>query len=155
MRISEITTRKKRHLPLLLLADEQESMVDQYLERGRVFVLEEDGIKAQAVVTDEGGGVYELKNLAVTPAHQGQGYGRAMVDWLCSHLPQLNTLVVGTGESPATLGFYKRCGFRPFGRRENFFIDHYDHPIVDGGVVLRDMILLRRDNTETACNIEE
>ncbi len=69
MRISEITTRKKRHLPLLLLADEQESMVDQYLERGRVFVLEEDGIKAQAVVTDEGGGVYELKNLAVTPAH--------------------------------------------------------------------------------------
>ena len=39
MRISEITTRKKRHLPLLLLADEQESMVDQYLERGRVFVL--------------------------------------------------------------------------------------------------------------------
>ena len=155
MRISEITTRKKRHLPLLLLADEQESMVDQYLERGRVFVLEEDGIKAQAVVTDEGGGVYELKHLAVTPAHQGQGYGRAMVDWLCSHLPQLNTLVVGTGESPATLGFYKRCGFRPFGRRENFFIDHYDHPIVDGGVVLRDMILLRRDNTETACNIEE
>ena len=66
-----------------------------------------------------------------------------------------NGLVVGTGESPATLGFYKRCGFRPFGRRENFFIDHYDHPIVDGGVVLRDMILLRRDNTETACNIEE
>ena len=57
MRILEITTRKKRHLPLLLLADEQESMVDMYLDRGRVFVLEEDGVKAQAVVTDEGGGI--------------------------------------------------------------------------------------------------
>ena len=155
MRILEITTRKKRHLPLLLLADEQESMVDMYLDRGRVFVLEEDGVKAQAVVTDEGGGIYELKNLAVMPAHQGKGYGRMMVDWLFFHLPRLNALIVGTGESPATLGFYKRCGFRPFGRRKNFFIDHYNHPIVDGGVVLRDMILLRRDNTETAHNIEE
>lgn len=145
MRISELTTDKKRHLPLLLLADEQESMVDMYLDRGRVFVLEEDGVKAQAVVTDEGGGVYELKNLAVMPAYQGQGYGRAMVDWLFSHLPGLGSLVVGTGESPATLGFYRRCGFRPFDRRKNFFTDHYDHPIVDGGVVMCDMVLLRRD----------
>lgn len=144
-------------MPLLLLADEQESMVDTYLDRGRVFVLEEDGVKAQAVVTDEGGGVYELKNLAVAPAHQGKGYGRMMADWLFFHLPRLNTLIVGTGESPATLGFYRRCGFRPFGRRENFFIDHYDHPIVDGGVALRDMVLLRRDKTRTdaAHDIEE
>ena len=142
MRISELTTDKKRHLPLLLLADEQESMVDMYLDRGRVFVLEEDGVKAQAVVTDEGGGVYELKNLAVVPAYQGQGYGRATVDWLFSHLPEMKSLVVGTGESPATLGFYRRCGFRPFGRRKNFFTDHYDHPIVEDGVLLADMAVL-------------
>ena len=45
---------KRHHLPLLLLADEQESMVDMYLDRGRVFVLEEDGVKAQAVVTSTG-----------------------------------------------------------------------------------------------------
>ena len=31
-----------------------------------MYVLEDDGVKAECVVTDEGGGVYELKNLAVT-----------------------------------------------------------------------------------------
>ena len=30
---------KKQYLDLLLLADEQESMIDRYLERGEMFVL--------------------------------------------------------------------------------------------------------------------
>ena len=35
---------KKQYLDLLLLADEQESMIDRYLERGEMFVLTEAGI---------------------------------------------------------------------------------------------------------------
>lgn len=35
---------KREYLPLLLLADEQENMIDLYLDRGTMFVLEEDGI---------------------------------------------------------------------------------------------------------------
>ena len=34
MEIKEIETNKKQHLDLLLLADEQEDMIDRYLERG-------------------------------------------------------------------------------------------------------------------------
>ena len=33
---------KKRYLDLLLLADEQESMIDRYLERGDMFVLSDN-----------------------------------------------------------------------------------------------------------------
>ena len=60
---------KKKYLELLLLADEQESMVDRYLERGDMFVLFSSKMAAigVAVVTDEGNGVCELKNLAVHP----------------------------------------------------------------------------------------
>ena len=39
MNIQLITTDKKRFLSLLLLADEQESMIDRYLERGELFVM--------------------------------------------------------------------------------------------------------------------
>ena len=39
MRISKIDADKKRYLELLLLADEQESMLDRYLERGDLFVM--------------------------------------------------------------------------------------------------------------------
>ena len=81
MEIRKVETDKKRYLDLLLLADEQEDMVDRYLERGTMYVLEDNGVKAECVVTDEGG-VLELKNLAVEPAFQGRGYGKAMVDFL-------------------------------------------------------------------------
>lgn len=63
MMIKEITNNKKQYLSLLLLADEQESMVDKYLNRGKMYVLFEDNIAiSECVVTDEGNKVLELKN---------------------------------------------------------------------------------------------
>ena len=44
MNIREITDNKKQYLSLLLLADEQESMIDRYLERGTMYVLEDEKI---------------------------------------------------------------------------------------------------------------
>ncbi len=82
MEIRKVETDKKRYLDLLLLADEQEDMVDRYLERGTMYVLRDDGVKAECVVTDEGKGILELKNIAVEPAAQGKGYGKAIVDFL-------------------------------------------------------------------------
>lgn len=55
MEMHKIETDKKKYLELLLLADEQESMVDRYLERGDMFVLFSPKMAAigVAVVTDE------------------------------------------------------------------------------------------------------
>ena len=47
LRFEKITTHKKRFLDLLLLADEQESMIDRYLERGEMFVARDDGRSRQ------------------------------------------------------------------------------------------------------------
>ena len=64
MKIKEIKENKKQFLPLLLLADEQEDMIDRYLNRGTMYVLDDDGVKCECVVTDEGKGVLEIKNIA-------------------------------------------------------------------------------------------
>ena len=62
MEIRKITEQKKRYLKLLLLGDEQESMIDRYLGRGTLYVLEEEtDVKAVCVVTDEGDGILEIK----------------------------------------------------------------------------------------------
>ena len=45
MTILEIKTNEKQYLPLLLLADEQENMIDCYLERGTMYVLDDDGVQ--------------------------------------------------------------------------------------------------------------
>ena len=145
MEIRKVETDQKKYLDLLLLADEQENMVDRYLERGTMYVLEDDGVKAECVVTDEGNGILELKNIAVEPAFQGKGYGKAMVDFLIrTYKEQFTVLQVGTGDSPATIPFYEACGFRRHHLVKNFFTDHYDHPIYEGGVQLVDMVYLQR-----------
>ena len=145
MEIRKVETDKKQCLSLLLLADEQEDMVDRYLERGFMYVLEDDGIKAECVVTDEGNGVLELKNIAVAPAAQGRGYGKAMVDFLIrTYKGQYAVLQVGTGDSPSTIPFYEACGFYRHHLVKNFFTDHYDHPIYECGVQLVDMVYLQR-----------
>lgn len=147
MNIQLITTDKKRFLSLLLLADEQESMIDRYLERGDLFVMfDAEAIPISvAVATDEGNGVCELKNLAVAPACQRKGYGRQMVEYLCRHYADMcHTLLVGTGESRQTIGFYESCGFTYSHTVADFFIRNYDHPIVEDGKMLKDMIYLRK-----------
>lgn len=145
MKIYGITDNKKQYLPLLLLADEQEDMIDKYLERGTMYVLDEDGAKAECVVTDEGEGILEIKNLATEPDYQGNGYGRALIDFLAeNYAGKYSVLQVGTGESPLTVPFYEKCGFAYHHRIKNFFTDHYDHPIYECGVRLVDMVYLQR-----------
>ena len=145
MNIRVIHKNKKRFLPLLLLADEQEDMIDRYLERGTMYVLEDGGAKAECVVTDEGGGILELKNLAVEPESQRKGYGKALIDFLvCKYKGRYSVLQVGTGDSPLTIPFYEKCGFVRSHKIENFFTDNYDHPIYECGVQLTDMIYLQK-----------
>lgn len=146
IQIREVSHHKKQYLALLLLADEQEDMIDRYLGRGTMYVLENDGVKAECVVTDEGGGVLELKNIAVEPDFQGKGYGKTLVDFLVNtYRGQYSVLQVGTGDSPSTIPFYEACGFRRHHRVKNFFTDHYDHPIYEDGVQLVDMVYLQRE----------
>ena len=145
MQFIEVTENKKRYLPLLLLADEQEDMIDRYLERGTMYVLEDGGVRCECVVTDEGEGVLEIKNLATAPEYQGKGYGKRMIDFLAQrYRGQYRLLQVGTGDCPLTIPFYEKSGFVPSHRVPNFFTDNYDHPIFEGGVQLVDMIYLQR-----------
>ena len=118
MEIYEITDNKKQYLTLLLLADEQEDMIDRYLE---------------------------IKNLATEPDYQGKGYGRALIEFLAEkYTGKYSVLQVGTGESPLTVPFYEKYGFAYHHRIKNFFPDHYDHPIYECGVRLVDMVYLQR-----------
>ena len=146
MEIKRIQENKKAYLPLLLLADEQEDMIDRYLDRGDMYVLEDEGrALASIVVTDEGSGLLEIKNLAVLPSAQKQGYGRRMIRFVAErYRAGYHTLLVGTGDSPLTIPFYERCGFVRSHAVRNFFVDHYDHPIIEEGVQLRDMIYFKK-----------
>lgn len=146
--IRRIEDGKRKYLPLLLLGDEQESLIDGYLDRGDLFVWEQKGkAAAVCVVTREGPGLYEVQNIAVAPSHQRQGIGRAMVEYLWLYYPDLTTLRLGTGDSPSTVSFYQALGFREAGREKDYFSRCYDHPIYEDGKLLRDRILFQKTIT--------
>ena len=145
MVIIEVTENKKQYLDLLLLADEQEDMIDRYLDKGRMYVLDDKGIKCECVITDEGNGVLEIKNIATVSEHQSKGYAKALIDFVVKkYKEQYTVLQVGTGDSPLTIPFYEKCGFVRSHSIPNFFTDNYDHPIFECGVQLVDMVYLQR-----------
>lgn len=145
MKILEISKNKKQYMELLFLADEQEDMIDKYINRGTMYILDDNGVKAECVVTDEGNGILEIKNIATNPKFQGMGYGKSLIDFVANkYKNKFSILQVGTGDSPATIGFYVKCGFSHSHIIKNFFTDNYNHPIYEEGVKLVDMIYLRR-----------
>ena len=145
MKIREVNDNKKQFISLLLLADEQENMVESYLEKGTMYVLEDNEVKAECVVTDEGNGILEIKNIAVVPKYQGKGYGKMLLDFIaCKYAGSYSVLQVGTGDSPLTIPFYEKCGFVRSHIVPRFFTDNYDHPIYESGIQLVDMVYLQK-----------
>ena len=145
MKIIEVKENKKQYLDLLLLADEQEDMVDRYLDSGKMYVLDDNGVKCECVITDEKNDILEIKNIATVPEYQGKGYARALIEFIVNNYrEQYAIMQVGTGDSPLTIPFYEKCGFVRSHIISNFFIDNYDHPIYESGIQLVDMVYLQR-----------
>lgn len=148
MEIKLITDHKKDFLDLLLLADEQEDMINRYLEKGEMFALYDGDLKSIGVVVDNGDDVCELKNLATYPQYQGRGYAGKLVAYLSTHFGKMHRIMlVGTGDNARTLRFYKSCGFVPSHRIPNFFVDNYHHPMIEDGEQLVDMVYLKKELT--------
>ena len=106
MKIIEVKENKKQYLDLLLLADEQEDMVDRYLDNGKMYVLDDNGVKCECVITDKENDILEIKNIATVPEYQGKGYARALIEFIVNNYrEQYAILQVGTGDQK--LGYSK------------------------------------------------
>ena len=137
---------KKQFLDLLLLADESESMIDKYLERGELFALCDDGLKSVCVVTEESADTCELKNIATYEKWHSMGYGSKLVQYISAfYKGKYTAMIVGTGDIPKIIRFYEKNGFHITHRIPNFFTDNYDHLMFEDGVQLVDMAYLKKE----------
>lgn len=148
LRIQTVSDDKRRFMDLLLIGDEQESMIDRYLDRGEMYVGIHDNTAICVCVVTTETGFFEIKNLAVDPRFQRKGYGRMMLEEI-KRIYSGHKLLVGTGETPSTLQFYNKCGFVYSHRITDFFTINYNHIIIEDGIILKDMIYLKSDNTAT------
>lgn len=133
---------RKQYLPLLLMGDESESMIDRYLDSGTLYVGLLNGKPiAVCIAVNLDSDTVEIKNLAVETEFRRQGYGRQMLEHVESQHSN-KTIILGTGETPSTLRFYKSCGYCYSHRIPDFFTDNYPAPIIEEGVKLCDMVYL-------------
>ncbi len=146
MKIKQIRKGKWLFKDLLMEADEQESMIEKYINIGDMFVVEnEKGIVAECIVVKISKGVYELKNIAVKKEFRKMGYGKILVNHAFNLYKDLETMYVGTGDSPCTVEFYKKCGFNESHRVKGFFTENYDHKIYECGKLLKDMVYFKKN----------
>ncbi len=85
MKIEKTTNNKKKHLNLLLLADEQEDMIDKYLEHGDMFALYDDDLKTICVVAEIDEEVCELRNISTYKKHRSKGYAKTLISYISDH----------------------------------------------------------------------
>ena len=142
--IIEAYSNNKQYLPLLIMGDESESMIDRYLDSGSLYVGLLNGKPiAVCVIVNLDSDTVEIKNLAVETEYRRYGYGRRMLEYVESQHSD-KKIILGTGETPSTLRFYKSCGYFYSHRVPNFFTDNYPTPLIEEGITLCDMIYLEK-----------
>ena len=144
MEVRKIAINKKAYLPLLLLADPSEAMIDKYLEDGELYVLMENGeAVCVAVVGMSDETTCELYNLATAESAQGRGCATRLVNYLL-RLYQPRAKVMRVGTSHTMVGFYERFGFRYAFTREDFFLNENYAACTFDDPALKDMQVLER-----------
>ena len=138
--------------PLFALADNFPTQISSYIDKGEVLVAR-DGNRivghVQIIETGEGG-VFEIKSLAVRPARQSEGLGRALVAAAISRCRERNgrRLIVATATADiGNLRFYQRQGFRMYRIVQDAFGPSTGYPegLAVNGIPLRDQVVFERD----------
>lgn len=151
MKIKEMTDEDIPY-ELLLEADPNRALVDEYLRNGKTYLAMEDGeVAGVCVCLKTSGDSLEIMNISVAEDHQRKGYGKRLIEYVVEDLEEdIKYVEIGTGNSSIhQLYLYQKCGFRIVGIDKNFFVNNYDEDLVENGIKCVDMIRLRRGITDS------
>ena len=134
---------------LLLLADPNRKLMDEYLKSGECFVGKIDNkIIGEYVLIKKSEDIFEIINVAVDPIYRRKGIGKMLVlDAIARARDRCaQKIEIGTGNSSfAQLALYQKCGFRIVGVFKNFFVNNYPEPIFENGIQCVDKVMLSID----------
>lgn len=134
------------HYDLLLEADPNKSVVDDYLKRGLIYEKRSnEQLLGILVLLPTRPKTLEIVNIAVHPDHQNKQLGQEIlhfaIDYAKAH--SFDTLEIGTGSTSfMQLYLYQKVGFRLTHIDHDFFLIHYSEPIIENNLVLKDMVRL-------------
>lgn len=142
----EQVTNRNDFLDYLLLADEDEAIVKEYINEGEMFeVFCKDQSVGVCLFTFPDEQTVEIKNIAILEEYRGSGIGSKIIGKAITYYKEkgIQQLLVGTANSSiGNFVFYQKAGFRFYEIRKNFFL-HYPEPIFENGIRAMDMIVFQ------------
>ncbi|MBI0578657.1 GNAT family N-acetyltransferase [Neobacillus cucumis] len=148
--VLEPVVQEKRilYLDYLLLADESEEVVKEYIYDGEMFTICQDGICiGVALFISLANQIVELKNIAIVEEYRGRGVGKQVVikAYRLYQSMGLQKMIVGTANSSiANIVFYQKVGFRMVEIKKDFF-KKYSTPIFENGIRALDMVMFEKE----------
>lgn len=137
-----------KYFPYLVMADESERVVKEYIAEGQMFAIIVGGDSVAGVsLFVEDSDVIELKNIALDPQFRGLGLGKQVINLAFEIFKGqgFRKMMVGTANSSiANLAFYQKAGFRMAGIRKDFFLK-YPEPIFEDGIQAVDMVVFEKE----------
>lgn len=113
MRIYQEMENTERFLDYLLMTGFGEEKVRTLLDKGEVFVLNDNGvIKTVCVVEPLKNGNCQMRAIVTLPDDRRKGYGKNMLQYVCEHYSEeYHTMFIGVLVSADNVDFYRKCGF--------------------------------------------
>lgn len=146
--IRRLLTGEKIPYYLLLLADETTEGINRYICESDIYIIENEGrFIAVYVLQPVDSSVIEIKNIAVDREYQGQGIGLSLLSDAIRRAGEegYSEIIIGTADLAARqISLYEKAGFKKYAIKKDFYLRLYPDPIIENGVQLRDMVMLKK-----------
>jgi aminoglycoside 6'-N-acetyltransferase I len=146
--IRRLLTGEKIPYHLLLLADETTEGIDRYIHESEIFVMENEGrLIAVYALRPVDASVVEIMNIAVDREYQGRGIGLSLLSDAIRRAGEEGyaEIIIGTATlATRQIALYEKAGFEKYTVKKDFYLQIYPYPLVDNGVQLRDMVMLKK-----------
>lgn len=140
MEVKEINCEKQKYMNLLLEADPEKRIVDEYIKDGEMYgIFENNKCVCEVVIIKIDNDTCELKNIATLKEARGKGYAKKIIQYIFDkYKNNYKEMIVGTTEN--MIPFYVLNGFTKYHHTvKNFFIDNYAEKVFDGNLQCIDM----------------
>ncbi|MDO5556520.1 MAG: GNAT family N-acetyltransferase, partial [Clostridia bacterium] len=137
---------KEEYLNLILEADPDEEIVNEYIHNSDMYgIFEAEKIMAEIIITKVDNKTCELKNIATVEQARGRGYGKKLVKQIAQmYSNKYEKMIVGTTQN--NIPFYVKAGFDKYYKTEyNFFVKKHKDEIFDGDLHCIDMYFYYMD----------
>ncbi|MDR2009752.1 MAG: GNAT family N-acetyltransferase [Bacteroidales bacterium] len=133
---------------LLLLADETIEAINKYLFDSDVYIAKTEketvGVFCLLAHDEE---TIEIMNIAVSLEMQNKGIGSHLMSEIekIARKGKYKTIIVGTADCGfKQIHFYEKNGYSRYDLKKDFFLEKFGEPIFENGIMLKDMVMLRK-----------